>query len=240
MKKRWLLSSLGIVIIFAGAGWYAVAKMEQAFSVSVVSQVLANSSKLLNGAAPALSKTYTANLSPSHPGLSGSATSANSANSASQAVSPGSGSTGAQVSGSSNPSSATATDKGKTNSQQAVSGHSSGGLRQNTATSTPTPATTQAAATSKTNVTTATGATPTPAKADSSPAANGPDFTSRQQVINYTLSHFTTAQILHFAFLYLHRASLSAAQIQKIKNEILSHFTPAELLAMQKALQKYP
>lgn len=66
-----------------------------------------------------------------------------------------------------------------------------------------------------------------------------PTFTSRQQVINYAMNKFTTAQISKYAYEYAHRSALTQAEKNQIKADILSRFTPAEIAAMRAAADKY-
>ncbi|MCL6454242.1 MAG: hypothetical protein K6T78_11580 [Alicyclobacillus sp.] len=72
----------------------------------------------------------------------------------------------------------------------------------------------------------------------SSPGASVPTFTSRQQLIDYAMSHFTASEIAHYMTEYLHRSSLTEAQKTAIKEQILSHFTPAEIIDMEQAYQR--
>lgn len=65
------------------------------------------------------------------------------------------------------------------------------------------------------------------------------DFTSRQQVAQFAMSHFTQSEIANYTYLYLHRNSLSEKKKAAIKAQILSHFTPQELQAMINALHRY-
>lgn len=65
-----------------------------------------------------------------------------------------------------------------------------------------------------------------------------PQFTSRQQLVNYAMSHFTKAQIARYMSLYLHKDTLTTAQKNQIKRDILAHFTPSEIQDMEQASQK--
>ncbi|MCF8566819.1 hypothetical protein LLE49_19030 [Alicyclobacillus tolerans] len=75
--------------------------------------------------------------------------------------------------------------------------------------------------------------TPSPSSGDT------PTFSSRQQVIDYAMSHFTAQEIAHYMYLYLHRSTLTSLQKDAIKQQILSHFTPAQIAAMAAAAKKY-
>lgn len=70
-------------------------------------------------------------------------------------------------------------------------------------------------------------------------SASAPVFTSRQQVVNYAMSHFTHAEIVNYLQLYMNRATLTEQQKAQIKMQILSHFTPSEIQAMEAAAAKY-
>ena len=71
-------------------------------------------------------------------------------------------------------------------------------------------------------------------------ASGVPNFTSRQQLIQFAMSRFTKVQIAHYIQLYAERASLSEQQKAQIKQQILSHFTPAEIQAMAAAAKRFP
>lgn len=79
--------------------------------------------------------------------------------------------------------------------------------------------------------------TPTPDK--SVPTQAGPVFTSRQQLIDFAMSHFSEAEIAHYAQLYSQRKALSASEKAAIKAQILSHFTSNELAAMEQASAQF-
>ena len=66
-----------------------------------------------------------------------------------------------------------------------------------------------------------------------------PQFTSRQQLIQFAMSRFTKQQIASYLKMYMNRSSLSEQQKASIKAQILSHFTPAEIRAMEVAAKKY-
>jgi len=73
----------------------------------------------------------------------------------------------------------------------------------------------------------------------SSSAPSAPLFSSRQQVVNYAMSHFTQGEIVHFMTLYMNRSELTVAEKQQIKRQILSHFTAGEIQAMASAATKF-
>lgn len=73
---------------------------------------------------------------------------------------------------------------------------------------------------------------------NSAGSSSTPDFTSRQQVVQYAMSHFTQSEIAHYTYLYLHRSSLRSSEKAAIKAQILSRFTPQELQAMESAVHK--
>ncbi len=66
-----------------------------------------------------------------------------------------------------------------------------------------------------------------------------PVFTSRAQVMQYAMSHFTSSEITHYTYLYFQRGSLSQSEKSNIKAQILSHFTPQELQTMLATVHKY-
>lgn len=70
-------------------------------------------------------------------------------------------------------------------------------------------------------------------------ASGVPNFTSRQQLIQFAMSRFTTSQIANYVRLYAERASLSPQYKAQIKEQILSHFTPAQIQAMAAAAREY-
>lgn len=78
-----------------------------------------------------------------------------------------------------------------------------------------------------------------PAGSASANASSGTVFTSRQQVVNYAMSHFTQGEIVHFLTLYMNRSELTVAQKQEIRRQILSHFTADEIQAMAAAAAKF-
>ncbi|QSO51145.1 hypothetical protein JZ785_20155 [Alicyclobacillus curvatus] len=69
-------------------------------------------------------------------------------------------------------------------------------------------------------------------------ASGAPTFTSRQQLIQFAMSRFTTSQIANYVRLYAERASLSPQQKAQIKQQILSHFSATEIQDMAAAAKR--
>ena len=221
MKHKNLYVSLVVVVaLVAGGGWY----LQHVVTEKVGNQVLA-----------ALSNTCVQNeiSGLANSTLLGNTTGLGTANHGAQASSHG------QASGSGNDAASSTSSQGAGtggNNGSTGSGQGSGqGVSQGTGSGASTSSSSGQVAS---NGQGGQGAVQT-SQANGS-ASGVPNFTSRQQLIQFAMSRFTTAQIAHYIQLYAERASLSEQQKAQIKQQILSHFTPAEIQAMAAAAKRFP